>query len=70
MRGKAHYPLDAKSLTALDAWLQTSTLKGWLYLTIVIDLYSRAVVGRSMKATMATELVLDALMMAVWRRGG
>ena len=37
-------------------------------MTVLIDLYSRAVVGWSMKATMATELVLDALMMAVWRR--
>ena len=44
------------------------TYEGWLYLTVVIDLYSRAVVGWSMKSTMATELVLDALMMAVWRR--
>lgn len=44
------------------------TYEGWLYLTVVIDLYSRMVVGWSMNATMATELVLDALMMAVWRR--
>jgi len=44
------------------------TYEGWLYLTVVIDLYSRAVVGWSMNSTMATELVLDALMMAVWRR--
>ena len=44
------------------------TYEGWLYLTVVIDLYSRAVVGWSMNATMATELVLNALMMAVWRR--
>jgi putative transposase len=44
------------------------TYEGWLYLTVVIDLYSRAMVGWSMKSTMATELVLDALMMAVWRR--
>ena len=44
------------------------THEGWLYLTVVIDLYSRAVVSWSMKATMATELVLDALMMAVLRR--
>ena len=44
------------------------THEGWLYLTAVIDFYSRAVVGWSMKATMAIELVLDAMMMAVWRR--
>jgi len=44
------------------------THEGWLYLTVGIDLYSRAVVGWSMNSTMATELVLDAMMMAVWRR--
>lgn len=44
------------------------THEGWLYLTAVIDLYSRMVVGWSMSSTMATELVLDALTMAVWRR--
>ena len=44
------------------------THEGWLYLTVVIDLYSRAIVGWSMNSTMATELVLNAMMMAVWRR--
>ena len=44
------------------------THEGWLYLTAVIDLYSRIVVGWAMNASMATELVLDALTMAVWRR--
>ena len=34
----------------------------------MIDLYSRAVVGWSMKPNMSTDIVLDALMMAVWRR--
>ena len=43
------------------------THEGWLYLTVVIDLYSRAVVGWSMKGLLAMELALDALMMAVWR---
>jgi putative transposase len=31
-----------------------STYEGWLYVVVVIDLYSRAVVGWSMKPTMAT----------------
>ena len=44
------------------------THEGWLYLAVVIDLYFWAVVVWSMKAIMATELVLDALMIAVWRR--
>ncbi len=44
------------------------TWQGWLYLAVVIDLYSRRVVGWSMKSTLARELVLDALLMAAWRR--
>jgi putative transposase len=44
------------------------TWQGWLYLAVVLDLFSRRVVGWSMKPTMARELVLDALLMAVWRR--
>jgi len=44
------------------------TYEGWLYLAVVIDLYSRQVVGWSMNQRMATGLVLDALLMAVWRR--
>ena len=35
----------------------------------VIDLFSRRVVGWSMSATMTAQLVTDALMMAIWRRG-
>ena len=45
------------------------TAEGWLYLATVIDLFSRRVVVWSMSATMAAQLVADALMMAVWRRG-
>lgn len=44
------------------------TWQGWLYLAVVVDLYSRKVVGWSMKPTLARDIVLDALMMAVWRR--
>jgi len=44
------------------------TWQGWLYLAVVIDLYSRKVVGWSMKPTLARELILDALLMALWRR--
>jgi putative transposase len=45
------------------------TAEGWLYAAVVLDLYSRRVVGRSMQASMTSQLVADALMMAVWRRG-
>lgn len=44
------------------------TWKDWLYLVVVIDLFARNVVGWSMKPTLGRELVLAALMMAVWRR--
>lgn len=44
------------------------TWQGWLYLAVVIDLHSRKVIGWSMKSTLARELVLDALLMALWRR--
>jgi putative transposase len=45
------------------------TAEGWLYVAAVIDLFSRRVVGWSMKAEMTAQLVADALVMAIWRRG-
>lgn len=45
------------------------TDEGWMYLAVVIDLYSRAVIGWSIQPTMSRQLVSDALMMALWRRG-
>lgn len=44
------------------------TYEGWLYLAVVMDLYSRKIIGWSMKSTLAKEIVLDALLMALWRR--
>ena len=41
----------------------------WLYVAAVIDLFSRRVVGWSMRAEMTAQLVTDALIMAIWRRG-
>ena len=45
------------------------TAEGWLYVAAVIDLFSRRVVGWSMSAGMTAQLVTDALVMAIWRRG-
>jgi len=45
------------------------TGEGWLYVAAVLDLFSRRVVGWSMSATMTAELVTNALVMAIWRRG-
>jgi putative transposase len=44
------------------------THEGWLYLCVVIDLFSRRVVGRSAQSRMTKDLALQALLMAVWRR--
>jgi putative transposase len=44
------------------------TTEGWLYLAVVLDLFSRQIVGWSMNSSMSRTLVMDALRMAVWRR--
>jgi transposase InsO family protein len=49
-------------ITYLHTW------EGWLYLVAVQDLYSRRIVGWSMADHMRTELVTDALQMALARR--
>ncbi|SDW60889.1 Integrase core domain-containing protein [Nitrosomonas eutropha] len=46
-----------------DIWNQ----EGWLYLAVVIDLFSRKVVGWSMSSRMKAKLVYDALQMVVWQ---
>lgn len=45
------------------------TDQGWLYFAVVLDLFSRRIVGWSMSAEMTAQLVTDALVMAIWRRG-
>ena len=55
-----------------QAWVTDITYirthEGWLYLAVVVDLFSRQVVGWSMGSRIDTGLVLDALLMALWRR--
>lgn len=46
------------------------TRQGWLYLAVVLDLYSRAVVGWSMRQRLTAHIVRDALDMAVQQRSG
>jgi putative transposase len=45
------------------------TAEGWLYVAAVIDQFSRRVLGWSMQTSMTAQLVTDALVMAIWRRG-
>ena len=51
-----------------------TTREGWLYLGIVLDLWSRRIVGWALRPTIATDLVCAALQVALarrrWRRGG
>ena len=55
-----------------EAWVTDITYirthEGWLYLAVVVDLFSRRVIGWSMQSQITKDLVLDALLMAVWRR--
>ena len=44
------------------------THAGWLFLAVVVDLFSRQVVGWAMRPTQHTDIVLQALLAAVWRR--
>jgi len=44
------------------------TQEGWLYLAVVMDLYSRKIVGWSMSSQMKAQLVCNALIMAIWQR--
>ena len=52
----------ATDITYIRTW------QGWLYLAVVMDLYSRRIVGWSTRATIDRELVLAALLMAIRRR--
>ena len=55
-----------------QAWLADITYiptrEGWLYLAAVLDLHSRKIVGWSMSNRMKRQLVIDALLMAIWQR--
>ncbi len=62
---KAHVPSTK--------WLADFTYiwraEGWLFVAVALDLYSRRIVGWSLKPEMTAQMVIDALVMAVWRRG-
>ena len=44
------------------------TAEGWLYLAVVLDLCSRQVIGWAMRPTLGREVVMQAVLMAVWQR--
>ena len=62
------FTVDAPNKVWVTDITYIRTHEGWLYLAAVMDLFSRQIVGWSMGARMETELVLNALLMEVWRR--
>jgi len=56
-----------------QAWVSDTTFiptrQGWLFLAVILDLYSRQVIGWAMGKHNSSQLVSEALTMAIWRRG-
>jgi len=63
-----HFMPDAPNRVWTGDITYIATAEGWLYLAVVIDLFNREVIGWSIKPWMTTDLVLDALSMAWFRR--
>ena len=62
------FNVEAPDQTWVTDITYIKTHEGWLYLAVIIDLYSRRIIGWSMQSRMQMDLVLSALLMAVWRR--
>jgi putative transposase len=65
---KQQFDVTAPNQTWVTDITYIRTHEGWLYLAVVLDLFSRQVIGWSMQTRMGRELAIDALLMAVWRR--
>jgi len=63
------FTAEAPNQRLIADFTYIGTAEGWLYVAVVIVLFSRHVVGWSMSDTMTAQLATDALMMAIWRRG-
>lgn len=62
------FKVDAPDQVYVSDLTYIWTQEGWLYLAVVLDLFSRQVVGWSLNRRMTKQLVMDALRMAVWHR--
>ena len=67
-----HLERDFSAIEPNQKWVTDITYirtgEGWLYLAVVLDLYSRQVIGWSMSHSMQKELVMQAVLMAVWQK--
>ncbi|WP_319531352.1 IS3 family transposase [uncultured Cohaesibacter sp.] len=62
------FEVEAPNMVWVTDITYIKTQEGFAYLAVVIDLFSRKVVGWSLRQRQATDVVLQALLMAVWRR--
>ena len=65
---KREFDVSQPNITWVGDITYIWTEEGWMYLAVVIDLYSRRVVGWSINNRMTKQLVMDAILMAIWRR--
>lgn len=65
---KRDFTADAPDRLWVTDITQHRTSEGWVYCAVVLDVFSRRVVGWSIADHLRTELVVDALEMARWRR--
>jgi putative transposase len=63
-----NFRVDKPNLVWVSDITYIKTFEGWLYLAVVMDLYSRKIVGWSLAKNMAVEMVKNALIMALGRR--
>ena len=65
---KQNFDVEAPNQVWVTDITYIRTHEGWLYLAVVLDLFSRQVVGWSMGSRIDGELAISALLMAVWQR--
>ncbi len=68
-RLKRQFRTSAKNIAWVSDTTFIPTRQGWLFLAVILDLFSRQVIGWAMSDKNDRQLVSDALTMAIWRRG-
>jgi len=63
-----HFAAEAPNVLWVADITYIRTFSGWVYAAFVIDVFSRMVVGWQVATSLYTDLALDALQMAIWRR--
>ena len=66
---KRKFSIDRQNKVWVSDTTFIATREGWMYLAVILDLFSRQVIGWSMGTSNNAKLVQDALTMAIWRRG-